>query len=243
MTRKTIAIIDDDPVFARILAYRLKRYQFFCECYNTATDILVRLEQCPTPDIVLLDYSLGPEEKNGLDLCLRIKTMGSVPVIMLTANDDTQTIVSCLDAGADQYVLKPYVLEELLARIRAVTRLYEKKESLCSESDYGDLKLNILEQNLSTSEGSVRLTDKEMAFAGLMLNSLGTVVSREYLYRVIYEREFDSLSRNLDVLAGRFRQKVASVTKGFSIKSVRGKGYMMYRRPFNTEERNFDSHD
>lgn len=243
MTRKTIAIVDDDPVFARILAYRLQKYQFICESYNTATDVLVRLGQHPTPDIVLLDYSLGPKEKNGLDLCLRIKSMTAVPVIMLTGNDNTQTIVSCLDAGADQYILKPYVLEELLARIRAVIRLYEKKEGIGSESDYGDFKLNVLEQNLSTSEGSVRLTDKEMAFAELMLNALGSVVSREYWYRVIYEREFDSLSRNLDVLAGRVRQKLASITKDFSIKSIRGKGYMMYHRPFNTEERRFDSHD
>lgn len=244
MRSKTIVIVDDDPVFTRILSYRLEKYQFCCESYHTATDALVKLAHQSPPDIVLLDYSLGPNEQSGVDLCRQIKyMMPGVPLVMLTGNDTTQTIVSCLDAGADQYVLKPYVLEELLARIRAVGRVYEKKDDIGRGGDYEDFKLNIFEQTLTTPEGTARLTEKEMAFAELMLKSLGSPLSREYLYSVIYEREFDSLSRNLDMLAVRFRKKLSGITKHYSIKSVRGEGYIMYCRPPNTENNSLDSHD
>jgi len=229
----SILVVDDDAIYSRVLCYQLNKHHFDCQSAGTGGEALRLLATKPLPDAILLDYSFGPRNKNGLELCRHIKSQYHVPLIMLTGNDKVQTVVSCLDAGADQYVVKPYILEELLARLRAAIRMYSDHKVPVQELPSGNaevVRVDVLEQTLEIEEDRIKLTDKEFALAETLIANMDFPVSRHHLSSVIYEREFDPSNRSLDVLVGRLKRKLLPVTDKLAIKPVRGKGYMIYRR-------------
>ena len=122
MAEANLLIIDDDLLFCKVLRYQLGVRKYDCEFVDSSVQALKRLQHSPPPDLILLDYFLGPQDLNGLQLCSQIKSICTVPVIMLTANDEVRTTISCLDAGADLQpwlrVLLPIWAEDLWLHAR-----------------------------------------------------------------------------------------------------------------------------
>jgi DNA-binding response OmpR family regulator len=225
-----VLIVDDDPMFRRLLRFHLDANRYHCQEAVSALDTLKLFAAGIKPDIVLLDYFLGDGSANGLELCAKIKALSNVPVMMLTANAQTQTIVSCLDAGADQYVVKPYVTEELLARMRTLLRRESEVESnsdMTTIMQCGELSLDPFSRRLRSSHRVVQLSEKECAMLRELMKVAPKAADRDTLSNVIYERPYDSETRVIDVLVGRVRKKLEEVSKGFVIRPVRGRGYAL----------------
>lgn len=233
MAVANILIIDDDLLFCKVLRYQLGVRKYHCEFVDSSTRALKHLQHEPRPDLIMLDYFLGEQDMNGLQLCSQIKTMCDVPTIMLTANDDVRTTISCLDAGADQYIVKPYDIEELTARIRAVLRQHssnnQRDNSAAASSvfEWEALQLDPLHRTLGAFGEEVALSEKELAVSSILMRNAGSAVQRNDLYSIVYGRDFDSMNRAMDVLVGRARKKLKSLTDNYCIRSVRGAGYAL----------------
>lgn len=182
--------------------------------------------------LVILDYFLGAGTLNGLELCRTIRALTKTPVMMLTANENTRTIVSCLDAGAAQYMVKPHDIEELTARIRVVIRDSSGPGWMAGHSAPAILHmdappLDLMNRVLTAGETQVELTEKEDAVLGLLLSNPGQTIARSTLYEVVYGKDLDQPSRAMDVLIGRTRKKLESLDCNITIRSVRGEGYLL----------------
>jgi DNA-binding response OmpR family regulator len=235
MNKEIVLIVDDDPLLCKALAYQLQKRQYQCIQAHDPDSALEHLTSQPRPNVIILDYFLGSKTLDGLALCRRITAISDIPVIMLTSNNTTQTIVSCLDAGAVQYIVKPYEIEELTARLRATIRHrhpdaknqdYERTKTQ-SVIQLDSLKLNVLDRQLSCNDTNLSLTEKELAVLEVLMQKPGTPVSRSHLYRVVYGKGFDYESRAIDVLVGRVRKKLESVGCKIHIWAVRGEGYIL----------------
>jgi len=233
-----ILIVDDDQLFCRVLGYQLRARKYRCEHSLSAEEALRKVTGEARPDLILLDYFLGSEEMNGLQLCNKIKALTDIAVIMLTGNDDVRTTISCLDAGADQYIVKPYDLDELTARMRAVLRQRKTRSSSTgagSQVIWRDVELDPVGRVLGVGGQEVSLSEKEVAVLQVLMRHGGEIVDRSNLYSVIYGRDFDSMNRAMDVLIGRARRKLESVTGDYTIRSARGAGYVL--QPARTRPR------
>lgn len=233
MAEANILIIDDDLLFCKVLRYQLSVRKYDCEYVDSSVRALKRLQREPSPDLILLDYFLGPRDLNGLQLCSQIKSICNVPVIMLTANDEVRTTVSCLDAGADQYIVKPYDIEELMARVRAVLRQHASSDRARGTAqtsrvlEWEALQLDPLHRTLGAYGNEVPLSEKELAVLSVLMRNPGNPVERSELYSIVYGRDFDSMNRAMDVLVGRSRKKLKLLTDNYRIRSVRGTGYAL----------------
>lgn len=176
---------------------------------------------------------------SGLDVCRNIKSRYRAPVIMLTANSEITTIVSCLQAGADQYVVKPCHIDGLEARIHATIRLYNNSSGSLAATTVverlkGALTVNWQLRMLTTAAGKfILLTEKEMALFELLVSE-NSVLSRERAYASIYESAMPALNRSIDNLVSRLRRKLVALSVGIDIQPIRGGGYLLINP---TEER------
>lgn len=233
-TMEQAIIIDDDPVFSRLLTTQLTRAGYTVEAFASPIQAIERLATSPSPSIVLLDYYLGKHNPNGLELCLQIKSGMDIPVIMLTANDDNSTIVQCLDAGADQYIVKPHHYDELLARIRAVIRLYKKNNvsnQIETETRFGNLLLNDNTRTLTIDGHTIQLTEKENVAAKILIRNYGETLERETLYQELYGIDYNPLNRSVDMLLARLRKKLETPATGLQLQPVRNRGYRLILTP------------
>ncbi|MFU8764257.1 MAG: response regulator transcription factor [Haliea sp.] len=227
-----ILIVDDDSLLCQTLGYQLQQRGYGCRAVQDAEAAINALAAAAPPTLVILDYFLGVGTANGLELCRSIRALTGTPVIMLTANEHTQTIVSCLDAGAAQYMVKPYDIEELTARIRVVMRenpgpAVIQAQSRESMLHMDSLTLNPIDKLLSVGETQIELTEKEAAVLELMFSKPAQTVARSTLYRVVYGKHPVQDSRAMDVLIGRTRKKLESLNCDITIRSVRGEGYLL----------------
>lgn len=242
MQKDLVLIVDDDPLFCKALGYQLQKRHYQCLQANTPEQALEHVANHPGLQAVILDYFLGSKTLDGLAVCRKISALGNTPVIMLTSNNDTQTIVSCLDAGAAQYIVKPCDIEELTARLRAVLRQSQARpnnqqhESATSSPiiQLGPLVLNLLERSMSCNSSTLSLTEKEIAVLEALMQKPGVPTSRNHLYRLVYGKSFDYESRAMDVLVGRVRRKIESLGCNISILAVRGEGYILQYNPHQT---------
>lgn len=175
-------------------------------------------------DLVVLDLMLP--KLDGLSLCKKLKREKSAtPVLILTAKDEVKDKVTGLDAGADDYLTKPFAFEELLARIRALLR---KKESLGSlELKLADLTLNLLTHKVERSGKEITLTNKEYALLEYLMRNAGAIVTRTMISEHVWDMNFDSFTNVIDVYVNYLRNKIE---RGFSKKllhTIRGRGYIL----------------
>jgi len=225
-----ILVVEDDVFFAELLRSQVGSAGYRAELAFSAAEGLRRAMGDPAPTLVLLDYHLGDGESTGLDLCKLIKSERDLPVIMLTGNSHVATMVACLDSGADQYIVKPCSSEELLARIRAVRRLYRKVAVPIGEDHVvsrDGLRLDTSAWEFAVDGATVKLTELECRAAEQLLQSLGADVARQDLYWIIYGREYNPMNRSIDMLIGRLRKKLSKATEKCAIIPVRSKGYRM----------------
>ena len=152
---------------------------------------------------------------------------------MLTGESSTSATVSCLYAGANQYVTKPYVLEELLARIHVVLKLEEDRAGAVSKIEnmkLAGIKLNGRTRTLTGHLCTVNLTERELAVAEVLFAHEGEEIKRDYIFSAVHGRQMRPFSRAVDILVGRFRKKLSSVTDEYLILPTRNAGYRLVQR-------------
>ncbi|MDC1358824.1 response regulator transcription factor, partial [Gammaproteobacteria bacterium] len=185
-------------------------------------------------DLFIIDFHLDKPNINGLDLCRRIKSKGAYPVIMLTGEDDVETTVACLYAGAEQYVTKPYELDELVARIHVVLKGWARAAVSYLESSGDAEKLTLTLQGrsrvLSCGDNETKLTQREVSLAESLLGSMGIEMEREHIYFAIFGRAMEPFSRAVDILVARLRKKLKLVTDDYVIIPTRNSGYMLVKK-------------
>jgi two-component system OmpR family response regulator/two-component system response regulator MprA len=178
-------------------------------------------------DVVILDWRLP--DKSGVEICSDLRREGfTIPVLMLTAMEAVANRVEGLNAGADDYLTKPFAFDELLARVRALQRRAEmsgKKESLLLA--YGELQLNPRQHTFAVNNQPVALTKKEFQLAEFFLRHPEEVLSRQEIAHAVWQLYFDTNTNFIDVYVAHLRQKIAQVTAVEYLQSVRGIGYVM----------------
>lgn len=235
--RHTVLVLDDDPVFGRILQYQLKVYGFDCVLCASSQDMREALRSGVTPDVFVLDYFLNGDTNTGLDICRELKTdSNSKPVMLLSANTEIEIIVKCLDTGANQFVTKPCDIRELIARIEAALRSGKPQSSRRRNTQVikvrGDLSFHRRSRSLSDRKSgqSVTLTEKEAALLQALVESERWCVGRFEVFRSIYGFEMPPMNRSIDMLACRLRTKLRAVNPSYSILTARNEGYELVKQ-------------
>ncbi len=173
-------------------------------------------------DVLVLDVMLP--DGDGFDLCRQLRAAGdSTPILMLTARDSVDDRVAGLDAGADDYLVKPFAFAELLARIRALSR---RVPGLLPERvRVGDLVADLRSRNLARGEQMIRLTNKEWDLFEFFIRHAGAVVGRAQITSYVWDENHDPFSNALEVLVRRLRAKLDDDFETKLIHTVRGAGY------------------
>lgn len=218
-----ILIIEDEVKFARFVELELT-YEGYSvtKAYDGRTGLeLAEKEQF---DLILLDVMLPG--LNGLEVLRRIRRFSEVPIIMLTARDSVMDKVSGLDLGADDYITKPFAIEELLARIRAALR----KQSRGPDGNVltaGLLRLDPARRQVTYDGTPIDLTKREFDVLQYLLENKGVVVSRDALLENVWGFDFDGQTNAVDVYIRFLRSKIDEVFDIHLISTVRGVGYVI----------------
>jgi len=218
-----ILVVEDDRNLLDTLKYNLRK-----EGYDvvTAADGAEALDICrkEKPDLIILDIMLP--KKNGVEIChdLRLKEVNT-PILMLTAKDMVEDRVKGLDAGADDYLVKPFAFNELLARIRALLRRTGSSKS--PKLQVGDLVMDTLTREVWRGQRIIELTSKEYTILEYFMRHPNVVITRTMLEEHAWDYEFDSMSNIIDVYIRKIRSKIDERDQDSLIQTVRGAGYRM----------------
>ena len=225
---KTVLIVEDERPIVEILKFNLKR-----EGYDTleALDGRTGLELAQTkdPDLILLDVMLP--EMNGFDVCRTLRDGGhSVPIIMLTAREEENDKVFGLEAGADDYITKPFSMRELLARVKANIRRrnMEAAARVASENllQQGQLSVDLNALTVTKAGKPVEVTQKEFDLLACLLATPGKIYSREELMEKVWNYDYFGDMRTVDVTVRRLREKIEDDPGNPRyIRTKRGAGY------------------
>jgi two-component system response regulator MprA len=218
-----VLVVDDDPAVSGALnrALRLEGYEV-----SLAVDGPESLEEIAVrpPDAVILD--IGLPVMDGLEVCRRLRNAGNdTPVLMLTARDAINDRVQGLDAGADDYLVKPFALAELLARLRALLR--RRPEDTGEVLQFADLSLDPITREAHRGERSFTLTRIEFDLLELLLRHPRQVLTRELILDRVWGYTFDSGTNSLAVYVGYLRRKTESAGEPRLIHTARGVGYVL----------------
>ncbi|MGD9629130.1 MAG: response regulator transcription factor [Pyrinomonadaceae bacterium] len=220
---QNILIIEDDADIAESLHYNFKREGFRVTVAESAEKGLrLALDEKQTPALVILDLMLPG--MSGMELCRRLRreaTTENTPIIMLTAKAAETDKIAGLDIGADDYIVKPFSVKEVIARVRAVLRRAEKEAS----PKYRDERITVdfEDMRVACDGEDVKLTRKEFALLEHLIRSLGRVATRQQLLDNVWGYSYFGDTRTLDVHIRRLRQKLGDC--GSSIETVVGVGY------------------
>jgi DNA-binding response OmpR family regulator len=216
-----ILIIEDDEAITRVLQRGLNAHGHQTVIADTGEDgVLLAADE--TVELVLLDIALPG--LNGHQVLESIRTRRTrLPVIMLTARDDLKNKVNALHGGADDYLTKPFAFEELLARIRAVTRRLDQPES--SQLQTGTLRLDLLAQRAWRSNTLIDLSKREFALLEYFMRHPRQVLSRQQILFAVWGYDFDPETNIVDVYVRYLRSKIDEADKPSWITTVRGAGY------------------
>lgn len=220
-----IFILEDDDSIRKLINYSLKSQGFEVQDFPLPSLFWQTLET-QTPDLLLLDIML-PEE-DGISILKKMRSnpkTSTIPVIMLTAKDSEYDIVTGLDAGADDYVTKPFGMMALVSRIKAVLRRYEKSDSKKEVLEAGGITIDENQHTVFAGSQQIFLTVKEFDLLALLIKNRGNVLTREQLLESIWEVSTDIESRTVDVHIRTLRAKLGEYEK--NIETIRGVGYKL----------------
>ncbi len=175
------------------------------------------------PDLVILDWMLPGLD--GLEVCRRLRAGGAVPILMLTAKDSVADRVKGLDSGADDYVVKPFAFEELMARVRALLRRSHATEETVLR--FADLTLNVSTREVTRGARKIELTTKEFDLLHFFMRHPRQVMTREMLYDRIWGYDFGGESNILEVYVRYLRSKLETAGEPRLIQTIRGVGYAL----------------
>lgn len=217
-----ILVIEDDQEISRLLYRGLVYEGYEVECASDGKTGLLAARNQP-PDLVVLDWMLP--ELDGLEVCHRLRMAGSVPIVMLTAKDNVEDRILGLDAGADDYLVKPFNLDELLARVRALLR--RTKNNRAQNLKFADLEIDMSSREVHRGEQTIILTAKEFDMVELFMRHPRQVLKREFLFDRIWGYDFGGESNILEVYIRYIRQKLEAEGKPRLIHTIRGVGYVL----------------
>jgi DNA-binding response OmpR family regulator len=217
-----VLVVEDEQRIAQFLKKGLTEKGYSVEAVADADAALERLEASPF-DVIILDLLL-PGSRDGLQLCREARTRGvRAKILMLTARDTVENKIEGLDAGADDYLVKPFSFRELLARLRALLRRTEAAEP--GPIVYADLTYDPEAREVRRGENIVRLTAREGALFELLLRRRGRVVSRSEIQARVWEDAYDLSTNIIDVYINALRKKIDGGEREKLIQTVRGVGY------------------
>ena len=222
MESNRVLVVEDDARVREAVARALRFEGYDVHTANDGNDALLCVDEL-APDVVVLDVLMPGTD--GLAVCRILRDRGnSVPVLMLTARHEVSDRVAGLDAGADDYLVKPFALDELLARLRALLRRF----SVSGGSEIlrvGDLTLDPSRRQAWRAGRELGLTKTEFDLLELLMFNAGLVVTRETIYERIWGYDFETSSKSLDVYIGYLRRKTEADGETRLVHTVRGVGY------------------
>jgi len=222
-SNRRILVVDDDSQITTFLRRALSYSGYSVETAQNGPDALTRALDAP-PDLVILDVMLPGID--GYEICRRLRAGGDVPILMLTAKDEVPDRVRGLDVGADDYLVKPFALEELQARVRALLRRREPDGGRQLLS-FADLEVDIGSHEIRRGERRIDLTAKEYDLLLILLRNTRLVLSRELLLERVWGFNFEAETHVLEVYVGYLRQKLEAGGEKRLIHTVRGAGYVL----------------
>lgn len=221
-----ILIIEDELKIARIMELEFKREGFDVKI---VPDGSAGLEEALTLKYNLIILDLMLPGINGIEICRRVRKISDVPIIMVTARDDTIDKVTGLDTGADDYITKPFAIEELLARTRSALRRYESSGAKRQGNilTIGKLTLDIRSHEVSYNDIPVELTKREFDLLSYLIKNEGTVLTRDILLDKVWGFDYYGDTNVVDVYIRYLRSKIDNKFDVHLIHTVRGVGYMI----------------
>ncbi len=221
-----ILVIEDDQAILKLLQRGLTYEGYTVDLATDGHSGLI-LARDHTPDLVILDWMLPGMD--GLEVCHRLRIGGSIPILMLTAKDQVPDRIQGLDAGADDYMVKPFNLDELLARVRALLRRTQPERVPILK--FADLTLDTGTRQASRGNRVIPLTNKEYDLLELFLRHPKQVLTREIIFDRVWGYDFGGESNVLEVYIRYLRQKLEAEGEPRLIHTVRGVGYVLRENP------------
>ena len=220
-----LLVVDDDPDLREFLTSELGVEGYSCEEAGSGQDALLQLRR-ERFDLVLLDWGLP--DFSGVEVCERLRTSNiTTPVLMLTAHDDVTERVMALDAGADDYLTKPFSINELLARVRAQLRRAQLSQGESSEFILGDLSLDLMRREVRRDGALINLSQREFELLSFLIREPEKVHPRQEILEAVWGSPFIGDPNLLDVYVGYLRRKLEKPGLPRLIHNVRGVGFSL----------------
>ena len=220
MSTLKILLVDDDPNIRQLLKLYLEKEGFELAMAARGDEMF----KASPPNLMLLDIMLPGMD--GWQVCREVRKISNIPIIMLTAKDETFDKVLGLELGADDYVAKPFDMKELVARIKAVSRRFQAAEAPERELVFPGLTINISQYTVMYMGRELEMPPKELELLHFLASHPGMVFTREQLLEQVWGYDYFGDSRTVDVHVKRLREKLTEGEKlGWLIKTVWGVGY------------------
>ncbi len=202
---KRILVVDDEPQITRVLRTSLSSHGYDIRVANDGETALAIMKDW-TPDLVITDLAMP--NMDGLELCRRLRTKTQIPILVLSVRGEERTKVKALDAGADDYITKPFGIEELLARVRANLRRARPGESQRASIELGDFRIDPAARTVEVRKRAVHLTPKEFDLLVYLARRAGKVVTHRALLGAVWGGDSTEQVEYLRVFVGQLRKKL-----------------------------------
>ena len=217
-----ILLVDDDPNIRQLVNLYLEKEGFEVEMAARG-DEAVKMFQASPPNLMLLDLMLPGMD--GWQVCREIRKVSNIPIIMLTAKDETFDKVLGRELGADDYMVKPFDTKELVARIKAVLRRFQTVDAPAKELVFPGLTINLSHYTVRYMGRELEMPPKELELLHYLASHPGMVFTREQLLEQVWGYDYFGDSRTVDVHVKRLREKLEGVSDKWLLKTVWGVGY------------------
>ena len=231
-SRPRVLVVDDEPRLTELLSLELDVEGYDVDIASDGATGLIRSRSEPAPDLIILDWNLP--DFSGIDICQRIRAGGiCTPILMLTGHEEVSDRVTALDAGVDDYLIKPFSIDELMARLRAMQR---RAEAFSGRNEPGqeavqlrvaDLSMDTRTRDVKRAGRSIQLSVKEYDLLNCLMRGSGRVLERQEIMRAVWGENFYGDDNLLDVYIRYLRKKVESKDAPTLIHTVRGVGFIL----------------
>lgn len=221
-----VLIVEDDPAQREVLAYNVRAEGYLIDTAETGDEALLKVRE-EVPDLIVLDWMLP--NVSGIEICRQLKVNSEtarIPVIMLSARAEETDRVRGLETGADDYIVKPYSVAELLARIRTQLRR-TRPAAVGQRLEFEDIVMDVEQHRVFRSDNALKLGPTEFKLLATFMERPGRVWSREQLLDRVWGRDIYVDTRTVDVHVGRLRKALGSHGGSDVLRTVRGSGYAL----------------
>lgn len=230
--RLRVLVVDDEAKLTELLRLELDVEGYDVDIASDGAGGLIRSRTEPVPDLIILDWNLP--DFSGIDICQRIRAGGvTTPILMLTGHDEITDRVKALDAGVDDYLIKPFSIDELMARLRAMRRRAESFSAASGPDgqperlQVSDLVMDTRTRDVSRGGRTIHLSVKEYELLNFLMRGAGRVLERSEIMRGVWGENFYGDDNLLDVYIRYLRQKIEDKTTTALIHTIRGVGFIL----------------